>query len=57
MTRKQFATVCVLLIVIIVLLIIIISKIDQFHTDFVNTSNFLAQLLDGLAIKMNALKS
>nr|WP_325217269.1 hypothetical protein [uncultured Oscillibacter sp.] len=55
MSRKQFATICILLAVIIVLLMVIICQIEQFHTDFLNTSNFLAELLHVLTGKFNSL--
>jgi hypothetical protein len=54
-SRKQFATICILLAVIIVLLMVIICQIEQFHTDFLNTSNFLAELLHVLTGKFNSL--
>ncbi len=56
MSKKQFTAICVLLIIIIVLLVIVIVRINQFYTDFSNTSKFLANLIDVLTGKVNSLK-
>lgn len=57
MSKKQFAAILVLLCVIILLLVILIVQTNQFYIDFLNTSNFLADLLDVLTGKVNSLMS
>lgn len=57
MSKKQFTAILVLLSVIILLLVILIVQTNQFYTNFLNTSNFLANLLDVLTGKVNSLMS
>ncbi len=57
MSKKQFTAILVLLSIIILLLVILIVQTNQFYDGFLNTSNFLADLLHVLTGKVNSLIS